>query len=79
MAEVADEVVLVSEEALKQAVRLLLAHTHNLAEGAGAAALAGALQLRHALAGKTVAIVLSGGNITQPVLLDILNAGGPPI
>ena len=77
VAEVADEVVLVSEEALKQAIRLLLAHTHNLAEGAGAAALAGALQLRHALAGKTVAVVLSGGNITQQVLLDVLNAGEP--
>jgi threonine dehydratase len=77
VAEVADDVVLVSEAALKQAVRLTLAHTHQLAEGAGAAALAGALQQRSALAGKTVAVVLSGGIITPEVLLDVLRSEAP--
>ena len=37
--------------------------THNLAEGAGAAALAAALQEKSKLAGKRVGLILSGGNI----------------
>ena len=37
--------------------------THNLAEGAGAAALAAALQEKTKLAGKRVGLILSGGNI----------------
>ena len=77
VAEAADEVVLVSEAALHQAIRLLLVHTHNLAEGAGAAALAGALAQERALAGRTVAVVLSGGNITRETLLDILASDEP--
>jgi threonine dehydratase len=45
--------------------------THNLAEGAGAAGLAGLVALRDRLAGKTVAIVLSGSNIDRPTLQSI--------
>ena len=78
LAEVADEVVLVSEAALRQAIRLLLDHTHNLAEGAGAAALAGALALRETIAGRRAAIVLSGGNLTQQALRETLAADEPP-
>ena len=72
VAATADAVLLVSETALRQAIRLLLVHTHNLAEGAGAAALAGALDQRAAIAGRTVALVLTGGNITEEGLLDVL-------
>jgi threonine dehydratase len=57
------DMVLVSDDALREAILLLLRHTHNLAEGAGAAALAAALQLRTTLSGKTVVGVLSGGNL----------------
>jgi threonine dehydratase len=67
-----DEVVTVSEEAIAEAIRLLLFHTHNLAEGAGAAALAAALQLRERFAGKQVVIVLSGGNIDAATLKQVL-------
>jgi threonine dehydratase len=61
-------IVTVSDAELAEAVRLLLRATHNLAEGAGAAGLAGVLRLRAALAGKTVAIVLSGANIDAATL-----------
>jgi threonine dehydratase len=50
---------------------------HQLAEGAGAAALAGALRLRRRIAGQRVGIVLSGGNITSSVLLSVLH--GDPV
>src|SRR5207253_7353116 len=47
------DMVLVSDSALRDAIRLLLRVTHNLAEGAGAASTAAAFQLREQLAGKT--------------------------
>lgn len=62
----------VTEAELAAAVRLVIEATHNLAEGAGAAGLAGLLSLRDRLAGKTVAIVLSGSNIDRPTLRKIL-------
>jgi threonine dehydratase len=64
--------VTVSEAELAAAIRLLVRATHNLAEGAGAAGLAGLLRLRQELAGKTVAIVLSGANIDTPTLVRVL-------
>jgi threonine dehydratase len=68
------DMVLVSDDSLRSAVRLLLRLTHNLAEGAGAAATAAALQLRERLAGKTVVGVLSGGNLDLRELSRILAA-----
>lgn len=62
----------VTEAQLAAAVRLMIEATHNLAEGAGAAGLAGLVAMRERLAGKTVAIVLSGSNIDQPTLRSIL-------
>jgi threonine dehydratase len=57
------DMVLVTDDELRHAIRLLLRLTHNLAEGAGAASTAVALRLREQLAGKTVVGVLSGGNL----------------
>jgi threonine dehydratase len=57
------DLVLVGDAALRETIVLLLRLTHNLAEGAGAAATAAALQLRERLAGKTVVGILSGGNL----------------
>jgi threonine dehydratase len=71
-----DDIVTLDEEELREGIRLALRTTHNLAEGAGAAALAAALKLRGQLAGKTVACVMSGGNITNEVLRQVL-AGEP--
>lgn len=69
-----DDFILVDDEAMEEAVRLLLQHTHNLAETAGAASLAAALELRDRLAGKKIVIVLSGGNISMEQLRQILPA-----
>ena len=56
-------IVLVSDDEIAQAVRCLWTDTHNLAEGAGAAALAAAAQERGRLRGSKVGLVFSGGNI----------------
>jgi threonine dehydratase len=66
------DMVLLSEAALRDAVRLLLRVTHNLAEGAGAASTAAAFQMREQFAGKTVVGVLSGGNLDLRELSRIL-------
>jgi threonine dehydratase len=67
--------VTVAEAEMAEALRLLLRVTHNLAEGAGAASLAGLFRLCDVLAGKTVAIVLSGGNIDIGKLRRVLGVG----
>ena len=56
-------IVQVSDDAVAAAIRAYWTDTHNLAEGAGAAALAAALQDKSRLRGKRVGLVLSGGNI----------------
>jgi threonine dehydratase len=61
-----------SEAAIAEAVRTLLRTTHNLAEGAGAAGLAGLFDLRDTLAGKSVGICLSGSNIDSETLRRVL-------
>ena len=58
----AARVVTVSDEAILAAQRLLLRLTHNLAEPAGACALAALLRERRRMAGRTAAVILSGGN-----------------
>jgi threonine dehydratase len=62
-----------TEGEIADAVRLLLQTTHNVAEGAGAAGLAGLLKLRERLAGRRVGIILSGGNIDQATLARVLS------
>jgi threonine dehydratase len=74
MQSVLDDVVLVSDDELRRACRLILEHTHNLAEGAGAAALAGALKTRERWQGKTVVGIISGGNLDLSQLAKILAA-----
>ncbi len=64
--------VLVPDAGIAQAVRDLLRITHNLAEGAGAAGLAGLRALAPRLAGRRVGIVLCGGNIDSDTLTNIL-------
>ena len=67
-----NDVVTLTEEELKDGVRLALRATHNLAEGAGAAPLAAAMKLRERLKGKKIVCVMSGGNIDKPTLTRIL-------
>jgi threonine dehydratase len=63
-----DDFVLVSEDALRAATRLMIEKTRNLVEPAGAAALAAVLAAPQRFAGRTVAIVCSGGNISPAQL-----------
>jgi threonine dehydratase len=67
-----DDFVLVSEEAIRDATLRMIDATRALVEAAGAAALAAAITLRPRLAGRTVGIVCSGGNITLPQLAELL-------
>ncbi|HFC12575.1 MAG TPA: threonine/serine dehydratase, partial [Anaerolineae bacterium] len=67
-----DDFLLVDDAAIREAVRLLLQHTHNLAEGAGAIALATALAYKDRFSGKKVVLVMSGGNLSLENLRDIL-------
>jgi threonine dehydratase len=68
MQRVVDDVLVVSEEELRQALVLLLDKAHIVAEGAGAASVAAARQLAPQLQGKRVGCVVSGGNITLDTL-----------
>ena len=67
-----DDFVLVDEDELDRAVLLMIEGTRNLVEPAGAAPLAAALRLRDRLAGKKVALILSGGNISPDQLRRLL-------
>jgi len=70
-----DDFVLVSEEEMRHAIKLYLEHCHTVAEGAGAASLAAAINLKDELKGKRVALVLSGGNITFDELMRSIESG----
>ena len=59
-----DDFILVSDDEIRQAMALLVEKAHTLAEGAGAAATAGAIKEKQRLRGKKVAVVVSGGNVT---------------
>jgi threonine dehydratase len=67
-----DDFALVSDDEIRAAQKTMIETTRNLVEAAGAAPLAAALKLRKRLAGKRVALVLSGGNATREQLLDVL-------
>lgn len=66
------DVVLLTEEEILGGIRLAIETTHNLAEGAGAAALAAAVKIKDRLAGKKVAVVMSGGNLDHEHLLQAM-------
>ena len=67
-----DHIVQVSEEEMRQAMRIYFTDTHNVAEGAGAAALAAALKEKSTLRGERVGVVLSGGNVDHDVFAKVL-------
>ena len=68
----ASRIVQVSDDEVAAAIRAYWTDTHNLAEGAGAAALAAALQDKQRIRGKRVGLILSGGNID----FDLFRMGG---
>jgi threonine dehydratase len=75
MRDLLDDFVLVSEDALKVATRLMIEKTRNLVEPAGAAALAAALaavlDAPERFAGREVAVICSGGNISPAQLAEL--------
>jgi threonine dehydratase len=72
MRELMDDVILVSDDELRHGVYQILKHTHNLAEGAGAATFAAAYKCRDRFRDKKVVGVLSGGNLDLAELPQIL-------
>jgi threonine dehydratase len=71
MRELMDDFVLVSEDGLKTATRLMIEKTRNLVEPAGAAALAAVLADPQRFAGRKVAVICSGGNISPAQLAGL--------
>ncbi len=74
--ELLDDFVLVSEQALRTATRLMIEKTRNLVEPAGAASLAAVLGTPERFAGRQVALVCSGGNISPAQLAGLWPPGG---
>ena len=70
-----DRIVAVSDDEVAAAMCMMFECTHNVCEGAGAAALAAAMQEKSRLAGRRVAVVASGGNVDQTVFADVLKRG----
>ncbi|WP_434705863.1 threonine dehydratase [Pseudomonas sp. Z1-12] len=68
----AARIVAVSDAEIAEAMRVYYTDTHNLAEGAGAAALAALMQEREAMQGKKVGVILTGGNIDRPVYAKLI-------
>ena len=73
----AARVIEVSDDLVADAIRLYYACTHNLAEGAGAAPLAGLMSERERMAGKRVAVILCGGNIDTDWMATVLGGDTP--
>jgi threonine dehydratase len=71
----ADRIVEVSDAEIAVAMRAYYEDAHQLTEGAGAASLAALLQERERMKGKTVGLILSGGNIDRPLYLRLLGGG----
>ena len=67
-----DHIVRVTDAEVADAMRQLYADTHNVAEGAGAASFAAAMQERARLKGLTVGVTLCGGNVDAGVLAQVL-------
>ncbi|MBV9138593.1 MAG: pyridoxal-phosphate dependent enzyme, partial [Hyphomicrobiales bacterium] len=68
----------VSEDEIAEAIRILHEDTHNLAEGAGAAAIAALAKDKGRQRGAKLAVILSGGNIDRPLAAKALAGGTPP-
>jgi threonine dehydratase len=68
----AARILTVSEAEMRRAMRILFSDTHNIAEGAGAAALAASLQERGRVASERVAVIQSGGNIDRTLFAEVL-------
>lgn len=75
----AERIVTVSDDEIAQAIRIYYRDIHNLAEGAGAAALAALIQEKDRMRGKKVGVILCGGNIDTDWFLTVLGGGVPKV
>lgn len=75
----ADHIVDVTDDEVAEAVRVLFRATHNVMEGAGAAALAALLKERHQVRSRNVAIVATGANIDTSLFVDVLSGKTPRV
>ena len=71
-----ERVVRVSDDEIRRAMKIYFTDTHNVVEGAGAAALAAALKEKPSIPGKRVGVVATGGNVDYNVFAGVLLAGG---
>ena len=62
----------VTDAQIRAAMRALFSDTHNVAEGAGAAAFAALMQERERMRGRKVAVILSGGNVDRTLFAEVL-------
>ena len=69
-----DRIVQVTDDEVASAMRVLFECTHNTCEGAGAAALAAAVQEKDRISGRKVAVVASGGNVDREVFAAVLTS-----
>ncbi|ODT36893.1 MAG: hypothetical protein ABS55_04775 [Lautropia sp. SCN 70-15] len=68
----ADDIVAVTDGEVAEAMRILFSDTHNVAEGAGAAALAAAIRERGRTGGRAVGLALTGGNVDTGAFARVL-------
>jgi threonine dehydratase len=68
-----DRMVEVTDDEVAAAMRTMFECTHNTCEGAGAAPVAAAMQERDRIAGRKVAVILSGGNVDRDVFAAVLD------
>jgi threonine dehydratase len=68
----ADDIVAVTDDEVAHAMRVLFADTHNVAEGAGAAGLAAAIQQQDRNKGRAVGVALTGGNVDTAMYAEVL-------
>ena len=68
----ADDIVAVSDDEVAEAMRILFADTHNVAEGAGAAGLAALIRDRDRSSGRSAGFALTGGNVDSDVFARVL-------
>lgn len=68
-----DRIVQVTDDEVSAAMRMMFECTHNVCEGAGAAALAAAIQEKTKVRGRKVAVIATGGNVDKDVFAEVLN------
>ena len=77
IAKGAARILRVTDDEIAEAMRAYYADTHNIAEGAGAAPLAAAMQDRDRIQGKRIGVILSGGNVDADMFAQVLSGVTP--